>query len=355
MDQANWFVHEIDVPDDPVNKDGFALSVHVYKSCTDEFEFVDERMVELDTAPGSRSSFRKSNPINDLFYNIDLDRSDVRNHEALDFNQLVMQEVLLPLTWNPDPPHERLATKRELEALIEVTGGQDSMEDTAAIEKTTLHDDTSGNVWKLQGPGKGCGTSFIRVLPGSNLRLSFRYSLRDGGARVKCQFYGDDLEKVESPGQFDITKQSDSIDVSVWKNWEQNIRVPENAAILVIRLFLPQANPTNAFFYFYDLQLVDPSTLPPEDSSPPEKRPRNDALTVIVSNIPWKWTEEQVKTDLRHLGNIAKFSMVRDAEEGIGIAYITYSNRKEVDKALDWHGKEIYGHKLKIMETQGHK
>ena len=41
LNRSNWFVHSVDSPaqSDSVNPRGFALSLHVYLSCTDEFAF----------------------------------------------------------------------------------------------------------------------------------------------------------------------------------------------------------------------------------------------------------------------------------------------------------------------------
>lgn len=69
MNRSNWFVHEVACSaEHPENQDGFALSLHVYKSCVDEFEFVGERL-------------RHVVPSNDFFWNIDLPYDDARLFE----------------------------------------------------------------------------------------------------------------------------------------------------------------------------------------------------------------------------------------------------------------------------------
>lgn len=70
MNRANWYCHQIEsTPDDDT---GFALSLHVYRSCTDEFAFISE----VDCVA------QKSNPANDFFWNIDLPADDERVPEV---------------------------------------------------------------------------------------------------------------------------------------------------------------------------------------------------------------------------------------------------------------------------------
>ena len=41
MNRSNWYVHEVECEGSRAgNRDGVALSLHVYKSCVVEFEFV---------------------------------------------------------------------------------------------------------------------------------------------------------------------------------------------------------------------------------------------------------------------------------------------------------------------------
>lgn len=75
-----WFCHQVSAPaTEPLNADGFALSLHVYKSCMDEFSFQ------------SGNEVVKSNPTNDFFWNIDLPADDPRLQENTpDFGRLVL-------------------------------------------------------------------------------------------------------------------------------------------------------------------------------------------------------------------------------------------------------------------------
>lgn len=71
MNRCHWFCHEVHCnPAHGANhRNGFACSLHVYKSCTDQFEFA------------SGSELIKGDPKNDFFWNVDLDADDERLHE----------------------------------------------------------------------------------------------------------------------------------------------------------------------------------------------------------------------------------------------------------------------------------
>eukprot|EP00667_Euglena_gracilis_P003622 EG_transcript_3631 len=87
LDRANYFVHEVAATDDFP----FALSIHLYKSCIDEFEFLGQT---LQTGV----QIRKSNPRNDFVWLRDSDnyhdarREELRRHPETDFERLVLSE-----------------------------------------------------------------------------------------------------------------------------------------------------------------------------------------------------------------------------------------------------------------------
>lgn len=88
LNRNNFGVHEVRA----VN--GMVVSIHLYKSCTDHFEFLTNQKLAV-----------KRNPRNDLVYNIDLPQSDLRVHDAPDFSQEVLQiPAVLPVTWGPNSP-----------------------------------------------------------------------------------------------------------------------------------------------------------------------------------------------------------------------------------------------------------
>ena len=72
LNRQNWWVHKVECN----QKHPFALSLHLYKSCTDAFAFV-----KPDRSTTSRTNFaliEKGMPSNDYFWNIDLPESDPR-------------------------------------------------------------------------------------------------------------------------------------------------------------------------------------------------------------------------------------------------------------------------------------
>mmetsp|Transcript_19029 Transcript_19029/g.44398 ORF Transcript_19029/g.44398 Transcript_19029/m.44398 type:complete len:685 (+) Transcript_19029:94-2148(+) len=71
LNRANWFVHEVTATHQ-LNQSCFGMSLHVYKSCSDEFAFVT-----------SQNEVQLGNPKNDLFWNIDLPGSDPRLNEGV--------------------------------------------------------------------------------------------------------------------------------------------------------------------------------------------------------------------------------------------------------------------------------
>lgn len=66
LNRQSWFVHAVHCSnDDTIKPKDFTLSIHFYKSCTDEFAF-------MAAAEGSRV-VKKGQPKNDLFWNYDLE------------------------------------------------------------------------------------------------------------------------------------------------------------------------------------------------------------------------------------------------------------------------------------------
>jgi len=90
MDRANWFVHIVHCPvDKHANVDGFALSLHTYKSCVEEWEVKDGL---------SATEFK---PINDFFWNLDLPRADPRVDASVDFEQVFSEHPRPPADSEP--------------------------------------------------------------------------------------------------------------------------------------------------------------------------------------------------------------------------------------------------------------
>mmetsp|Transcript_414 Transcript_414/g.1171 ORF Transcript_414/g.1171 Transcript_414/m.1171 type:complete len:332 (-) Transcript_414:61-1056(-) len=80
MDRQNFFCHSVSSPPD---NDGLAISLHVYKSCTDEFAF------------DSAGTVVRANPANDFFWNFDLPPDDLRVSEddVPDFLEAIRLDV----------------------------------------------------------------------------------------------------------------------------------------------------------------------------------------------------------------------------------------------------------------------
>merc|ERR1719191_272624 len=78
MNRSNWFCHTVRTPNVDENKRGYALSLHVYKSCRDEFEFIQTDLQKQAAGDRNFSVNVKKNPANDFFWNIDLDENDPR-------------------------------------------------------------------------------------------------------------------------------------------------------------------------------------------------------------------------------------------------------------------------------------
>ena len=66
LNRQSWFVHAVHCSnDDTIEPKDFTLSIHFYKSCTDEFAF-------MAAGEGGRV-VKKGQPKNDLFWNYDLE------------------------------------------------------------------------------------------------------------------------------------------------------------------------------------------------------------------------------------------------------------------------------------------
>eukprot|EP00971_Amphidinium_carterae_P151942 3011317-Amphidinium_carterae.1 len=100
MNRANWYVHEVAAKERPENRFGFAISLHVYKSCETEFGMVKGGVLKLGS------------PENDYFWNIDLAEDDERVRETKANIPAFMVSLLrqpgpaMPATGQPAPAHQ---------------------------------------------------------------------------------------------------------------------------------------------------------------------------------------------------------------------------------------------------------
>ncbi|CAE7730965.1 ANKRD44 [Symbiodinium sp. CCMP2592] len=115
LNRQNWWVHQVQCHDDF----DFALSVHLYKSCSDAFAFMKPTGALTKVEGGG--ALEKGMPNNDYFWNISLSASDERVKEIgrpaehdqsagpLDFEKHVLFEVPGRADGGPRqaPPHQR--------------------------------------------------------------------------------------------------------------------------------------------------------------------------------------------------------------------------------------------------------
>ena len=92
LNRQNNFVHEVWC--DPDEGLLFAMSVHLYKSCDDEFAFVND----FAHPEGHYKRIAKVNPSNDFFWNINLPEEDervkeVRREEVKDFAVVLKEDL----------------------------------------------------------------------------------------------------------------------------------------------------------------------------------------------------------------------------------------------------------------------
>ena len=76
LNRQNWWVHQAQCHDDF----DFAMSVHLYKSCSDAFAFMRPTTgyTEALTKVQGAGTLEKGMPSNDYFWNFDLPASDKR-------------------------------------------------------------------------------------------------------------------------------------------------------------------------------------------------------------------------------------------------------------------------------------
>eukprot|EP00439_Symbiodinium_sp_Y106_P051977 s1373_g6.t4 len=120
LNRQNWWVHQVQCHDDF----DFALSVHLYKSCSDAFAFIKPTTGHTEAAALTKvegaGALEKGMPNNDYFWNISLPASDERVKEIgrpadndqsagpLDFGKYVLNEAPGRAEGGPRqaPPHQ---------------------------------------------------------------------------------------------------------------------------------------------------------------------------------------------------------------------------------------------------------
>eukprot|EP00971_Amphidinium_carterae_P192676 3823553-Amphidinium_carterae.1 len=117
MNRANWYVHEVAAIARPGNGFGFAMSLHVYKSCKTEFGMVKGGVLKL------------ASPENDFFWNINLEKDDPRLHEGIPsfMHSLVSQPApAMPAMKQPAPAQQPEPMKEDMEAFTGTAGTTDN-------------------------------------------------------------------------------------------------------------------------------------------------------------------------------------------------------------------------------------
>merc|ERR1712100_740483 len=73
-----------------------------------------------------------------------------------------------------------------------------------------------------------------------------------------------------------------------------------------------------------------------------EESVEGDGLKVFVGNIPWGTEEAALQKHFSKCGEIAKIDRPNK------LAFVTFKSKAAVAKALELHGKEVGGEKLKV-------
>lgn len=66
--------------------------------------------------------------------------------------------------------------------------------------------------------------------------------------------------------------------------------------------------------------------------------------TIFIGNLPWVINDEDLRTHFEDCGRILNVRVVRDKVNfiGKGIAYIQFTNKEEMRKAVDTKNKSIF-------------
>ena len=88
LNRQSWFVHAVECSNDAsIEPPDFTLSIHFYKSCTDEFAFVAD-------GPHGKKEVKKAQPKNDLFWNCGLKKG--HKHYLEHYEDEKGEKILVP-------------------------------------------------------------------------------------------------------------------------------------------------------------------------------------------------------------------------------------------------------------------
>lgn len=85
-----------------------------------------------------------------------------------------------------------------------------------------------------------------------------------------------------------------------------------------------------------------------------EEKQNDYESTVFVGNIPFKATEEDIRTHFSPIGDIISVRLIRDKETLLckGIGYVQLSSKEEMKKAIeDLNGSSFMGRPLRIKKA----
>ncbi len=168
LNRQSWFVHAVECSNDhSIEPREFALSIHFYMSCTDEFAFVSN---------GEQpQTVMKAQPKNDLFWNFDLPKDHphyLKHYQDADGNQIPVPdfetEILQPAQLTDPANGEKHVDPACVELAIEGGGevnGKEFRKKQCYLEALKLDPNDAKAWYKLgcQGGGEVNGQVFNKV------------------------------------------------------------------------------------------------------------------------------------------------------------------------------------------------
>ena len=84
-----------------------------------------------------------------------------------------------------------------------------------------------------------------------------------------------------------------------------------------------------------------------------DKEEENDyESSVFIGNIPWVVNEEELRSHFKECGKIQNVRIIRDKDTFMskGFAYIMFSNKDEMKKAIETKNKSLFKVSLSLID-----
>lgn len=81
----------------------------------------------------------------------------------------------------------------------------------------------------------------------------------------------------------------------------------------------------------------------------------NSEFKVYVGNLPFSFTQEELKNLFSEFGQITEATVISDKFSGRskGFGFVTFANKEDSDKAIsEMNDKEVQGRNLKVSEAK---